>query len=85
MTEQGLVDLLDQAGQLISKLAHDLRNPLHLVAGYADLLAAESSGPLTANQKRFVQLIRTSAKSVEQEIDRSQERLNSLIKATVKP
>ena len=81
-TEQRLVDLLQQVEHLTSRLAHDLRSPLHLVAGYAELLGAESFGPLTAKQKQFVDLIRTAAKNVEQTLDRSQEHLGALLKST---
>jgi hypothetical protein len=50
-----------------------------LVAGYADLLAGELFGPLTAEQKQFVELILNGTKTVEREIDSSLERLNTLI------
>ena len=40
---------------LIRQLAHDLRNPLNAVVGYADLVA--SFGPLNAEQQRFVDRI----------------------------
>ena len=69
---------------LTSRLAHDLRNPLHLVAGYADLLAGESFGPLTAEQRQFVELIRRGAETVAREIDSSLERLSNLTRSDVK-
>lgn len=83
--EQRLIDLLEQVGHLTSTLSHDLRSPLHLVAGYADLLSAQSFGPLTAKQKEFVELIRMGAKRIEEQIDHSQERINALIKTAPTP
>jgi signal transduction histidine kinase len=80
LTEQRLVSLLEEAGRIAAKLGHDLRSPLHLVSGYADLLSAESFGPLTVKQREFVESIRHGAKMVELEIDRSQERLAALLK-----
>jgi signal transduction histidine kinase len=77
-------DILDQAGHLVARLAHDLRSPLHLVAGYADLLNRESNGPLTAKQKHFVESIRSGAKAIEKEIESSQERLGALLKSGAK-
>jgi hypothetical protein len=55
-----------------------------LVSGYADLLTDESFGPLTAEQRQFVELIRRGAETVAREIDGSLERLNNLIRTDVK-
>jgi signal transduction histidine kinase len=84
LVDQPRADLLEQVRHLTSRLGHDLRSPLHLVAGYADLLDGESFGPLTAEQKQFVKLIRRGATTVEQEIDSSLERPNTLIRTDVK-
>ena len=84
LVDQPRADLLEQLRHLTSRLAHDLRNPLHLVAGYADLLAGESFGPLTAEQKQFVELILNGAKTVEREIDSSLEQLNTVIRTGAK-
>jgi signal transduction histidine kinase len=84
LLEQPRAHLLEQVRHLTSRLAHDLRSPLHLVAGYADLLTGESFGPLTAEQKQFVELIRRGAETIAREIDGSLERLNTLFKADVK-
>ncbi len=79
ITERELRYRLEQMNRLTSRLAHDLRGPLHLVSGYADLLGMEQIGPLNAKQKQFVELIKTGALGIEDEIDRCQKRLVALI------
>ena len=85
LTEQRCADLLGQMRHLTSELAHDLRSPLHLIVGYADLLGEESTGPITATQEQFIGLIQRGAKTIEQELDRSLERLSALHKTGVNP
>ena len=75
---------MEQAANITARLGHDLRGPLHLVAGYADLLSAESSGPLSVKQKQFIEFIRVGAKEIEAEIGRSQAQLAELIKTALK-
>lgn len=48
----------------VSVLSHEVRTPLSLIKGSADLLVEESPGPLTPVQRRFVQTISTSAEHV---------------------
>jgi len=81
LSETRLVDLLKQVENLTGRLGHDLRGPLNLVLGYADLLNIQSAGPLTAKQKQFVEHIRNGAKAVAKEIDRTQEILDTLVKS----
>ncbi|MBT9596733.1 MAG: HAMP domain-containing histidine kinase [Vitreoscilla sp.] len=44
--------------QFLSRVSHELRTPLNAVLGFAQLLEADSAEPLTADQKRRVNLIR---------------------------
>jgi signal transduction histidine kinase len=85
LTEQRWADLIGQVSELTARLAHDLRSPLHLIVGYADLLGEESTGPITATQEQFIGLIQRGAKTIEQELDRSLERLSALHKTGVNP
>jgi two-component system, sensor histidine kinase and response regulator len=41
-------------------VAHDLRTPLHVMIGFAELLAGETPGPLTALQKEYLTDIHAS-------------------------
>ena len=41
-------------------IAHDLRTPLHVMIGFAELLASETPGPLTAQQKEYLRDIHSS-------------------------
>ncbi|GAA1391627.1 HAMP domain-containing sensor histidine kinase [Luteococcus peritonei] len=43
---------------------HEVRTPLALISGAAELLAEESPGPLNALQREFVQTIATNARQV---------------------
>ena len=45
-------------------LSHELRTPLTVVRGAAELLLAESAGPLNPDQKRFVQTIAENSNQV---------------------
>lgn len=48
----------------VSILSHEVRTPLALIRGSADLLAEQSPGPLNEVQERFVQTISNSADHV---------------------
>lgn len=85
LSEHRLAELSRQIETLTSRLAHDLRNPLNLIVGYADLLNMESFGPLTEKQKSFVAAIQGGARELGQEIARAQERLDALVKTGAKP
>jgi signal transduction histidine kinase len=70
-------DRFARENELFRQLVHDLRGPLNLIVGYADLLHMESTGPLNAKQRQFVQMIRTGAEGLEREIKNYQEHLKS--------
>jgi PAS domain S-box-containing protein len=44
----------------LAAMSHELRTPLNAIGGYADLLAMEVSGPLTADQRAHVERMRRS-------------------------
>lgn len=44
----------------LAGMSHEVRTPLNSILGFAQLLAAEAAGPLTARQRRYVENIRTS-------------------------
>jgi|GEM_PF-4628923 len=48
----------------VAKLAHDLRGPLHVVMGYADLLASQRAGPLNQKQLEFVAKLQAGLKAI---------------------
>lgn len=48
----------------VSVLSHEVRTPLALIKGSADLLAEETPGPLTRTQAKFVDTISGSADHV---------------------
>lgn len=47
--------------RFIAALSHEVRTPLTAIVGYADMLAAELGGPLTAAQRHQVERVKTSA------------------------
>ena len=56
-------------GRFIATMSHEVRTPINAVLGYADLLAAEIEGPLTAGQRRWVERLRTSARHLQGLVD----------------
>lgn len=59
-----LGELLSRRADQISVLSHEVRTPLALIKGSADLLAEQTPGPLTQTQARFVETISGSAHHV---------------------
>ena len=47
--------------RFIAALSHEVRTPLTAIVGYADMLAAELGGPLTAAQRHQVERVKESA------------------------
>jgi len=47
--------------RFLSIVSHELRTPLTGIAGYADLLMRERKGPLTPDQRQYVERIRDAA------------------------
>jgi PAS domain S-box-containing protein len=46
--------------EFLTTISHELRTPLNAIGGYADLLALGIGGPLSEDQKQFVDRIRSS-------------------------
>jgi signal transduction histidine kinase len=45
---------------LLPQLGHELRTPVQVIAGFVELLLAEEAGPLTAEQRRYLEEARRS-------------------------
>jgi signal transduction histidine kinase len=56
-----LAKLNEQKNQFIGILAHDLRNPLSLVMGYAEFLEADMEGRLNDENREFLAIIQKSS------------------------
>jgi signal transduction histidine kinase len=54
--------LNEQKNQLLGMAAHDLRNPLTVVRGYADILTQQFLGPLNAQQEELLRRICASSR-----------------------
>ena len=54
---------------IISSLIHELRQPMSSIIGYTDLLLAESIGILGKAQKKFLEIIRSSAERMNGMVD----------------
>jgi CheY-like chemotaxis protein len=50
-----------RSAKALSKMRHDIRNPLNVILGSADLLAGT---PLSTQQRRYVEMCRRSAESI---------------------
>ena len=59
-----LRDLALRRAEQVSVLSHEVRTPLALIKGSADLLVEETPGPLTDVQRKFVGTISDSAQHV---------------------
>jgi PAS domain S-box-containing protein len=53
----------------LAKMSHELRTPLNSIIGFSEILEAESGGPLTDKQRRFVANVLTSGRSLLQLIN----------------
>jgi PAS domain S-box-containing protein len=59
VTHQREVDRLKN--DFVSLVSHELRTPLTSIKGYVDLLMDEESGPLTDDQREFLQIVGNNA------------------------
>jgi signal transduction histidine kinase len=48
--------------QFAATVSHEVRTPINAVIGYTEMLASETKGPLTAEQRRYVERLRLSAR-----------------------
>ena len=56
-TEPGGGDLRE----LLPRLGHELRTPVQVIAGFVELRLAEQAGPLTPEQRRYLEEVRRSS------------------------
>jgi signal transduction histidine kinase len=52
--------------KLIGNVSHDFRTPLTSLIGYSELLATEKHGPLTGEQREFLEIIRSNAERMQE-------------------
>jgi signal transduction histidine kinase len=64
-----LARLNDEKTRFLGMAAHDLRNPLSVVAGFAGLLELEGVGPLNARQRDFVGRIIVNSRFMQGLVD----------------
>lgn len=55
--------------QFLASMSHELRTPMNAIIGFSDLLDAETAGPLSPKQRRFVGHVRNGAKHLLTLID----------------
>lgn len=58
-----------ERGRLLAATVHDLRNPLGVILGFAELLSMELAASISAEQREFLAQIEHSAKSMLCSID----------------
>jgi len=62
--------LKDVSSASFSRVLHELRAPLNSIAGFTTLLRKESYGPLSDEQKEFLEIIQRNADEMRILIDR---------------
>jgi len=55
--------------EFVANMSHELRTPLNVIIGYQDLLMQELAGPLTHDQKSYLERIRSGADQLQTLID----------------
>lgn len=58
--------VLAAKNQFVATMSHEIRTPINALLGYADLLADEVEGPLTAGQRRYVDRLLLSARHLRE-------------------
>lgn len=58
--ERGRAPEAGALGSLLPRLGHELRGPLQVITGFVELLLAEQPGPLTPEQRRYLEETRRS-------------------------
>jgi len=62
--ERELRELNELKNKFLGIAAHDLRSPLTSILGFSDILIDEEAGPLTENQKEFLEIINKTGKEM---------------------
>ena len=71
-TPEGLREAVRASGESISAMSHDLRTPLNIIIGFAELMLDEVPGPINEDQRQCLNDILNSSR-------RLLEMVNSLI------
>ena len=59
---EGLREALRASGESISGMCHDLRTPLNIIIGFAELMLDEVPGPVNKDQRQCLQDILNSSR-----------------------
>lgn len=70
-----------EPAELRKRLRHDLRSPLAVIVGRADLLLSELHGPLNAEQRRSVEALLQSADRLQRELEELADRVDASVRA----
>lgn len=60
----------ESSSEAVVRAAHDLKGPLHAIGGFTRLLLRETAGPLTADQRRFLETIDSEAGRLRRQLER---------------
>ncbi len=60
----------DGSRETVVRATHDLKGPLHAIGGFARLLLREMAGPLTADQRRFLETIDSEVGRLRRQLER---------------
>jgi signal transduction histidine kinase len=61
---------------VIAKLSHELRTPLASILGYVDLILEEDAGPITEQQKAFLEIILQNTLKLEKLVNTGLDQLD---------
>ena len=65
---ESLLELDRFKDRVLAMVSHDLRSPLTSVRGYVELLLDEETGPLTEDQRRFLEIVKRNADRLDSQI-----------------
>ena len=65
---ESLLELDRFKDRVLAMVSHDLRSPLTSVRGYVELLLDEETGPLTEDQRRFLEIVKRNADRLDGQI-----------------
>jgi light-regulated signal transduction histidine kinase (bacteriophytochrome) len=74
-------DLSLKLEQCMSTLGHDLLGCVHLITGFADLIAEEANGRLEPRQLEWLNFIKAGSRGVQDAVERGQASFHALVHA----